>query len=97
LIEEMALNNYQWSNERDQPKRVGGKFNIDALTLLTAKMDAMTQRLDRLNVNVVNSCVPSPTFDRCGSYDHVTANCQFRNPFAPSPNEHVAYVKQFQT
>ena len=22
LIEEMALNNYQWSNERSQPKRV---------------------------------------------------------------------------
>jgi len=23
LIEEMSLNNYQWSNERGQPKRVG--------------------------------------------------------------------------
>ena len=34
LIEEMALNNYQWSNERGQPKRVGGKYDIDALTLL---------------------------------------------------------------
>jgi len=43
LIEEMALNNYQWSSERGQPKRVGGKYEIDALTLLTAKMDAMTQ------------------------------------------------------
>jgi len=55
LIEEMALNNYQWSSERDQPKRVGGKYAIDALTLLTAKMDAMTQKLDKLNVNAVNS------------------------------------------
>jgi len=40
LIEEMALNNYQWSNERGQRKRVGGKYEIDALTLLTTKMDA---------------------------------------------------------
>jgi len=46
LIEEMALNNYQWSNERGQPKRVGGKYEIDALTLRTAKMDVMTQKLD---------------------------------------------------
>ena len=54
LIEEMALNNYQWSNERGQPKRVGSKYEIDALTLLTAKMDAMTQKLDKLNVHAVN-------------------------------------------
>jgi len=60
LIKDMALNNYQWSSERGQPKWVGGKYNIDALTLLTAKIDAMTQKLDKLNVNVVSSCAPSP-------------------------------------
>jgi len=60
LIEEMTLNNYQWSSESGQPKRVGGKYDIDALTLLNAKMDAMTQKLDKLNVNAVNSCTPSP-------------------------------------
>ena len=59
LIEEMALNNYQWSSERGQPKWVGGKYDIDDLTLLTANMDAMTQKLDKLNVNAVNSCAPS--------------------------------------
>ena len=73
LTEEMALNNYQWSNERGQPKRVGGKYDVDALTLLTTKMDAMTQKLDRLNVNVVNSCAPSASCDRCDSLDHVNA------------------------
>jgi len=60
LIEEMALNNYQWSSECGQSKRVGGKYDIDALTLLIIKMDAMTQKIDKLNVNVVNSCAPSP-------------------------------------
>jgi len=44
LIEAMALNNYQWSSERGQPKRVGGKYDIDALTLLTAKMEVVTPR-----------------------------------------------------
>ena len=56
LIEDMTLNNYQWSNKRGQPKRVGGKFDVDTLTLLISKMDVTTQRLDRLNVNAVNSC-----------------------------------------
>ena len=34
LIEEMALNNFQWPTERGQPKQVGGKLEVDALTLL---------------------------------------------------------------
>jgi len=37
LIQEMRLNNYQWSSKRSQPKRDGGKYDIDALTLLTEK------------------------------------------------------------
>jgi len=95
LIEEMTLNHYQWSNECGQPKRVKGKFDVDALTLLTANMDAMTQRLDRLNVNAVNSCASSSTCDQRGSHDHETVNCQAGNPFAPSPSEQVAYVNNF--
>jgi len=37
LIEEMTHNNCQWSNDRTSPKKVGGKFDVDALTLLIAK------------------------------------------------------------
>ena len=48
LIVEMALNNFQWSTEQGQPKQVGGKLEVDALTSLSAKADAMTQRLDRM-------------------------------------------------
>ena len=73
-IEEMALHKYQWSNKQGQPKRDGGKFDADALTSLIAKIDAMTQQLDHLNVNVVDVCVPSPTYDSCGSFDHVTVH-----------------------
>ena len=47
LIEEMTLNNYQSSNKRGQPKRVGGKFDADTFTPLIVKVDGMTQRLDR--------------------------------------------------
>jgi len=42
MIEQMVPKHYQWSNECGQPKRVGGNFNVDALILLAAKMDAMT-------------------------------------------------------
>jgi len=75
LIEEMALNSFQWSIERGQPKRIGGKLEVNALTLLSTKVDAMTQRLDQMNVSVVNSSAPSPCEIR-GSVEHVTLNCQ---------------------
>ena len=75
LIEEMTLNNYQSSNERGQPKKVGGKQELDALTLLPAKVDAMTQRLDHLNVNSASSSAPPPSCEICGSADHLTMNC----------------------
>ena len=45
-IEEMALNNFQWSTARGQPKWIGGKLEVDALSFLFAKVDAMTQRLE---------------------------------------------------
>jgi len=96
LIEEMALNKHQWSNERGQPKRVEGNFDVDALTLLTTKMDATTQNLDKLNVSAVNSYAPSLICDRCGFRDHVIENCQVGYPFTASPSEHVAYVNNFQ-
>ena len=43
LIEQMGLNNFQWSTQRGQPKWVGGKLEVDALTFLSAKVDAITQ------------------------------------------------------
>jgi len=73
LIEEMALNNFQWSIERGQPKRVGDKLEVDELTLLSVKVDAMTQRLDCMNVNAVNSSAP-PQCKICSSIEHMTLN-----------------------
>jgi len=42
LIEEMLLNNYQWSNERSQSKRFGGKLKLDAISMLSTKVDAIS-------------------------------------------------------
>ena len=85
MLEEKVLNNYQWFNAHHQPKRIGDKFDVYALTLLTSKIDVLTQRFDRLNVNAVNSCAISPTCNRCRSYDHIIMNCQDGNLFALSP------------
>jgi len=59
-------------------------------------MDDMTQKLDKLNVNAVNSCAPSPLCDGCGALDHVIENCQVGNSFASPHVEHAVYVNNFQ-
>ena len=93
LIKEMALNNFQCSTERDQPKRVGGMIKVYAFTLLSTKVDAITQRQDRMNVNALNSSAPS-YYEIYGSIEHVTLNCQVGSPFFQDPNE-VNYVQNF--
>jgi len=58
----MILNNDHWSNERGQLKRVGGAREFDASALLSAKVKAMIQRLDHLNVNIASSNVHPPLY-----------------------------------
>ena len=71
LIKEMTLNNFQWSAERAKPRRVGGKLEVDVFNLLSAKVDAITKRLNQLNVNAVNSSAPSPC-EICSSIEHIS-------------------------
>jgi len=97
LIEDMVLKNFQWSNEWGQPKQVGRKLEVDTLTLLSAKVDAMTQRLERLNVNAVNSSAPPLSCEICGSIDHLTENCQVGSPFAQNTSDQVNYINNFNT
>ena len=91
LIEEMTLNNFQWSNERGQPKWVGSKLEVDAVISLFAKVDAINQRLGCSNVNSVNSSGPPPCEIR-GSIDYLTINCQVGSPFVQDAIEQVNYV-----
>ena len=59
-------------------------------------MDVITSRLERLNVNVVNSCALSLSCDCHGSFECVTLSYQVGSPFAESPSDQVAYVNNFQ-
>lgn len=77
LIEDMTLNNYQWLNERGQPRRVRGKLEVDFFA-----KDTMTPRLDRLNVNALSSSVSPPLCEICSSVDNLIINCKVESLFA---------------
>jgi len=41
LLEEMTSNNNHWSSERATTRRSSGKYDIDAMTLLASRVDAL--------------------------------------------------------
>ena len=46
LLEEMVSNNYHWSSERATPRRSGGIYDTDTMSLLASRIDTLAQRLD---------------------------------------------------
>jgi len=66
LFEDMASNNYRWGNERGQSKK-GGGHEIDSFTMLASKVDALFQKVDRLQ----------PTSSPSGSSSGVHAQMNF--------------------
>ena len=47
LIEEMAANNYQWTNDRGNTKRHAGMNELNVLNMLSTKMDNVMKVLNR--------------------------------------------------
>mgnify|MGYP001580085832 FL=1 len=47
LIEEMAANNYQWTNDRGNTKRHVGMNELNVLNMLSTKMDNVMKVLNR--------------------------------------------------
>jgi len=41
LLKEMASNNYYWATDRATPQMSGGKYAVDAVTLLANQVDAL--------------------------------------------------------
>ncbi|XP_017974489.1 PREDICTED: uncharacterized protein LOC108661567 [Theobroma cacao] len=75
LLEEMALNNYQWPSKRSSSRKVIGAYEIDAIGNLVVQMVALSKKIDTLGVHVVqNSLV---LYEMCGdghSYDQCPCN-----------------------
>ncbi|KEH16889.1 hypothetical protein MTR_0075s0050 [Medicago truncatula] len=81
LIEDMAQNHYQWTNERaitasTPSKKEAGIYEVSDYDHLAAKVDALTQKFEKLNVNAVTPSPTSPPCEICGIFDHIGVDCQ---------------------
>jgi len=81
LIEDMAQNHYQWTNERalttpTPSKKEAGMYEVSNFDHLAAKVDALTQKIEKMNVSVVTPTSVSPPCEICGVFGHIGVPCQ---------------------
>ena len=98
LLEEMASNNYHWSSDRATPQRGGGKYSVDAVTLLASRVDALAQRLEKVTSSpspVGSSGSAVEVYAICETYGvqgHTSAECYN----GPPAVEHVNAFQGYQ-
>ena len=65
LIEDMAQNHYQWTNERtitapSPSKKEAGIHEVSNFDHLATKVDALTLKFEKMNVSAVTNVTVSP-------------------------------------
>ncbi|PKU67548.1 hypothetical protein MA16_Dca023279 [Dendrobium catenatum] len=51
LIEEMTLNNFQWSSKKVNPKKVASVHELDDLSILATQLVSISKKLDNMGVS----------------------------------------------
>jgi len=77
----MAYNYYQWTSERvitasSPSMKEASMFEISSLDHLAAKVDALTQKFDKMNTSAVTPAPVSPPCEVCGVFIHIGIDCQ---------------------
>jgi len=80
LIENMAQNHYEWTSERvitasSPSKKEAGMYEISSLDHLAAKVDALTQKFDKMNTSAVTPAPVSPPCEVCGVFNLIGVDC----------------------
>ena len=81
LIEDMAQNHYQWTNERaitapSPSKKEAGIHEVSNFDHLAAKVDALTLKFEKMNVSAVTNATVSPPCEIYGISGHIGVDCQ---------------------
>jgi len=80
LIEDMTQNHYQWADEGTSSatspfKQEASKNEIPPFDHLSAKVDALSLKFDKLNITTLPTFISSPC-GACGIIDHTNIKCQ---------------------
>ncbi len=48
LLERVAYHNFEWSNEREDARRIVGVLELDAFSMINSQFNQFTKRLDKI-------------------------------------------------
>lgn len=91
LFEEMASNSCQWATDRSVMRRLAGVHNVDAITSLAVQIEALSKKIDNMQVSALK--IQTSVCDFCGG-GHPNHECQVSNSFASS-FEQANFVSNF--
>ncbi|XP_074572726.1 uncharacterized protein LOC141829209 [Curcuma longa] len=86
FIESVALNHHQWANERGSAQKIPGKYNVDQFTKLNAQIDALTKKVEGMNVEMCPAVAPQNQIVQYEQCDAVGAFNQRNNPYSNTYN-----------
>jgi len=69
-------------------------YEVSTLDHLVAKVDALTQKFEKMNVSAVTPAPVSPPCEICGVFGHIGVDCQLGN--ASEGVEQINYVQYNQ-
>jgi len=75
-------------------KKEAGMYEVSTLDHLATKVDAPTQKFEKMNVSVVTLALVSPPCEICGVFDHIGVDCQLSS--AIESIEQMSYAQYNQ-
>ena len=63
LLEEMALNVYQWQSKRSTTRRISRVHSIDTISTLSTQIETLSRKTDTMNASIMH--VHNITCDLC--------------------------------
>jgi ubiquinone biosynthesis protein UbiJ len=80
LIEDMTQNHYQWINEKTKtvssPSKQEACMNeISHLDHLSAKVDALSEKFDKMNISAITPTSILPSCGACSISGHTSIEC----------------------
>ncbi|KAJ9174043.1 hypothetical protein P3X46_017115 [Hevea brasiliensis] len=93
-LDKIAYNNYQWSCERNEIKKLAGMFELDAMNMINAKFDALTRKMDKLSMKVDSSAGGSNNSIEVGAAN-VNSAADFSALSQDFSSEQVDYVGNY--
>jgi hypothetical protein len=81
LIKIMAVNQHYWSpSDRQATRSTPGMLELDSLTFMKAKLEAIQNQISQLSISKVNRVIYSPSCEIYGAMKHTALECQLSIP-----------------